>query len=164
MAEPAALNIQFREAQVDEGPGRVLAQAMRQEIRQMYEGLELDGDHMPRAGRAELSPPGGAFLVGWQDDRPICCGGLKRLDHSACEIKRMYVVPDMRGRGVARRLLHALEQRGRELGYRIARLDTGPRQPGARRLYASEGYREVADFNANPVATFWGEKSLFSDK
>jgi GNAT superfamily N-acetyltransferase len=133
---------------------------MRDEIAVMYDGLELDGADMPKAGPAELSPPGGAFIVGSLDGRPVCCGGVKRLDARACEIKRMYVVPAARARGVGRVLLHELEDRARALGYAIARLDTGPRQAGARRLYESEGYVEVADFNANPVASFWGEKPL----
>jgi GNAT superfamily N-acetyltransferase len=57
-------------------------------------------------------------------------------------------------------LLHALEDKARELGYQVARLDTGPRQPGARGLYESEGYVPVGNFNANPVANFFGEKPL----
>jgi len=72
----------------------------------------------------------------------------------------MYVVPSMRGRGVARTLLRALERHGRDLGYAVARLDTGPKQGNARGLYESEGYREIPDFNGNPVAVFWGEKPL----
>lgn len=133
---------------------------MREEIALVYDGLELDGDQMPRGGPAELSHPHGAFIVGWLGDRAVCCGGLKRLDDRVCEIKRMYVVPEMRGQGVARELLQALERKARALGYELARLDTGPKQPHARALYESEGYREIEDFNANPVATFWGEKPL----
>jgi GNAT superfamily N-acetyltransferase len=72
----------------------------------------------------------------------------------------MYVVPAARGQGVARTLLRALEDAARGLGYRIARLDTGPRQPHARGLYESEGYVPIANFNDNPVATFFGEKRL----
>jgi GNAT superfamily N-acetyltransferase len=115
---------------------------------------------MPRAGAAELSPPGGAFLVGYHEDQPACCGGVKRLDDLRCEIKKMYVVPELRGRGVARALLHALQDAARELGYAVARLDTGPRQLSAQGLYESEGYLGVPDFNGNPVAVFWGEKPL----
>ncbi len=70
----------------------------------------------------------------------MCCGGVKRLDGMACEIKRMFVAPEARGRGAARILLEALEDRARELGYVTARLDTGPRQPHARALYESAGY------------------------
>jgi GNAT superfamily N-acetyltransferase len=133
---------------------------MRDEIALMYDGLELDGDQMPKAGAAELSPPGGAFVVGYLDEQPACCGGLKRLKQGICEVKKMYVVPDLRGRGLARALLHELEDRARALGYEFARLDTGPKQVGARGLYQSEGYAEIEDFNDNPVATFWGEKPL----
>ncbi len=155
-----APELEFRNAQVDAGEGERLAQAMRQEIAVMYNGLELDGDSMPRAGAAELSPPQGAFLVGWIGAQAICCGGVKGLDPRTCEIKKMYVIPERRGQGVARVLLHALEDRARELGYEVARLDTGPKQPRARGLYEDEGYVEIADFNGNPVAVFWGEKPL----
>ena len=82
------------------------------------------------------------------------------MPDGACEIKRMYVVPDERGKGLARVLLHALEDAARGLGYQIARLDTGPRQPHAQGLYENEGYRTVPNFNGNPVATFFGEKRL----
>jgi GNAT superfamily N-acetyltransferase len=152
--------IEFADAQVDAGEGGALAQAMRDEIAVIYNGLELDGDSMPRAGPSELSPPHGAFLVGSSAGRPVCCGGVKRLDHRTCEIKKMYVIPQQRGRGVARALLHALEAKARELGYTVARLDTGPKQLNARGLYESEGYAEIEDFNGNPVAVFWGEKRV----
>jgi GNAT superfamily N-acetyltransferase len=157
---PGTPQIEFAGARVDAGPGGKLAQAMRVEIAVMYDGLELDGDRMPRAGPAELRPPAGTFIVGMLDGQAVCCGGIKRLDDRACEIKKMYVDPELRGRGVARRLLHELEDRARELGYELARLDTGPKQLGARALFESEGYVEVENFNANPVASFWGEKAL----
>jgi GNAT superfamily N-acetyltransferase len=115
---------------------------------------------MPRAGAAELGPPTGALIVGWTDGEPVCVGGVKRLDDDACEIKRMYVAPEWRGRGVARVLLGELEATARRLGCELARLDTGPRQQGARGLYESAGYDEIENFNANPVASFWGEKPL----
>jgi GNAT superfamily N-acetyltransferase len=115
---------------------------------------------MPKAGQAELSPPTGAFLVGSVDGDAVCCGGVKRLDDRICEIKKMYVVPEARGTGLARLLLHVLEDKACELGYEVARLDTGPRQGNAQGLYESEGYIAIDDFNGNPVAVFWGEKPL----
>jgi GNAT superfamily N-acetyltransferase len=90
----------------------------------------------------------------------VCCGGIKRLDDQACEIKRMYVAPQARGQGVARALLGALEQVARDLGYVIVRLDTGPRQAHALALYRSAGYSEIPNFNANPAALYFGEKPL----
>jgi GNAT superfamily N-acetyltransferase len=152
--------LHFEAAEVDAGPGAALAQAMRDEIATVYEGLELDGPEMPKAGATELSPPHGSFIVGWRGGEPLCCGGIKRLPDGACEIKRMYVVPAARGHGVARELLHALEAEARRLDYSIARLDTGPKQPHARALYESEGYIEIENFNGNPIATFFGEKRL----
>jgi GNAT superfamily N-acetyltransferase len=154
------MEIEFRLARVDAGAGARLAQAMRDEIAEVYPGVELDGPSMPKAGPAELSGPSGAFLVGFLDGQPVCCGGVKRLPDGACEIKKMYVVPEARRRGLARRLLVALEDEARRLGYTTARLDTGPRQPHAKALYASEGYVEVANFNGNPVADYFAEKPL----
>lgn len=133
---------------------------MVEEMAVLYEGLDLDDPRMPRAQPADLSPPSGGFLVGWLDDTAVCCGGIKRLPNEACEIKRMYVAPEARRRGVARALLHALEDHARTLGYTIARLDTGPRQPHAQRLYEAEGYVPIANFNHNPEASFFGEKKL----
>jgi GNAT superfamily N-acetyltransferase len=155
-----APEIDFRLAPMNGGDGAVLAQAMRDEIVIMYDGLDLDGDTMPKAGPEELSPPGGAFMVGYVDGRPVCCGGLKRLDDRICEIKKMFIVPERRGQGIARALLRALQDEARRLGYETARLDTGPKQCNARGLYESEGYLEIEDFNGNPVASFWGEKPL----
>jgi GNAT superfamily N-acetyltransferase len=155
-----AVEVEFRDARVDAGPGQTLAQAMREEMAVVYDGLVLDGPQMPKAGPSELGPPGGAFVVGWCRDEPICCGGLKDLGDGAAEIKRMYVVPAARGRGVARMLLYELEDRARRLGYTVVRLDTGPKQPHARKLYTDEGYVEIGNFNDNPVASFFGEKRL----
>jgi GNAT superfamily N-acetyltransferase len=154
------MTLEFRAAQVDSGPGGTLAQAMRDEIAELYDGLELDGADMPKAGPAELSPPSGAFIVGFSNGDAVCCGGVKRLDERACEIKKMYVLPAARGQGVARALLEAHENEARRLGYETARLDTGPRQARAQRMYERAGYAAIANFNGNPVATFFGEKPL----
>jgi GNAT superfamily N-acetyltransferase len=151
----------FRDGRADVSPGKELIAAMTAEMAELYDGLDLDHPAMPKAGPAELGPPDGALLIGFSDTgEPICCGGVKRLADGACEIKRMYVAPAARGRGVARALLAALESRARGLGYTTARLDTGPKQPHARGLYESEGYVEIDNFNDNPVASFFGEKHL----
>jgi GNAT superfamily N-acetyltransferase len=152
--------IQFRDGRVDTGDGGRLEAAMRAEIGELYAGLDLQSPDMPKAGPDELNPPNGAFLVGYEDEVAICCGGIKRLDAEICELKRMYVIPAARGRGVARVLLAALEARARELGYTIARLDTGPKQPSAQHLYESAGYVSIPNFNGNPVATYFGERPL----
>lgn len=139
----------------------MLVEAMRLEMRELYEGLDIDAPEMPKAGPAEMNPPAGAFLVGYLDGAPVCCGGLKRLDQQACEIKRMFVAPQARRRGVARALLAAIENRARQLGYTIARLDTGPRQAHVWALYETQGYRSIESFNGNPLeGMVFGEKTL----
>ena len=152
--------IAFRSCLPTEEPGASLIAAMGAEIGLIYDGLVIDAADMPKAGPAELSPPSGDVQVGERDGQPVCVGAIKRLDDEACEIKRMYVVPEARGEGLAAVLLARLEERARELGYVIARLDTGPRQPAALSLYSRSGYEPIANFNRNPMATFFGQKRL----
>lgn len=153
-------DLEFRAVAAGTGDAADLVTAMVAEMRDLYDGLDLDAPDMPKAGPAELGPPGGTYLVGYRDGVPVCGGGLKALPDGACEIKRMYVVPGARRSGVARALLAALEDAARALGYRIARLDTGERQPHAQAFYEASGYRPVANFNNNPAAVFHGEKRL----
>jgi GNAT superfamily N-acetyltransferase len=134
-----------------------LAAAMVAEIGELYEpGLPAGSSAHPE----ELSPPGGGFVALLEAGRPVAGGGVKRLDARTCEIKRMYVVPGARGRGLGRALLVAIEDLARDLGYAVARLDTGAEQPGAQRLYERAGYDAIPNYNANPYASYWGEKVL----
>jgi GNAT superfamily N-acetyltransferase len=151
--------MRFEAVPADRPPASELVAAMVAEMALVYGPIDVPG--MPSATPADFAPPRGTFLVGFDDGgAPVCGGGVKGLDGAAAEIKRMYVVPSARGRGLARVLLAALEDAARALGYRIVRLDTGPRQPHAQRLYEAAGYRPIGNFNANPVASFWGEKRL----
>jgi GNAT superfamily N-acetyltransferase len=159
-----ASELDFRPVSISSGDGAELVAAMIDETRRLYcdvgDGLDLESPNMPKAGPAELGPPGRVYLVGYRDGVAVCGGGIKRLPDGGCEIKRMYVVPTARRQGLARVLLHELENAARGLGYEIVRLDTGPRQPHAKALYEAEGYVAVDNFNGNPVATFFGEKRL----
>lgn len=147
-----------RAVRADKPPARDLIEAMIRDLIPLYG--RIDGPGTPTAGAHEMEPPGGTYLVIYRDDEPIAGGGVKRLSDDTAEIKRMYVVPEARGQGVARALLVALEDAARALGYAKVRLDTGPGQPHARRLYQSAGYVEMADYNANPHADYWAEKAL----
>ncbi len=95
--------------------------------------------------------------MGYLDNVAACAGGVKALGDGVAEIKRMYVVPEFRGRGLARALITALERTARELGHPTMRLDsTWATWP----IYADAGYQSVADYNDNPHADVWGEKQL----
>ena len=151
--------MEFRAMDAAVPPASDLIEAMIASLEPLYG--RIDGPGSPRATPEDFSPPAGVFLVGFDDDgRPVCGGGVKRLEDGLGEIKRMFVAPEARGRGVARELLAALEDAARDLGYARVRLDTGPRQPAAEHLYRSAGYTEIADYNGNPQATYFGEKHL----
>jgi GNAT superfamily N-acetyltransferase len=150
--------VTFERTDASVPPASDLLEAMIDELTPLYG--RIDVPEAPSAKPADFAPPGGSLLVGYEDGEPICVGGIKRLPDGACEIKRMFVVPDARGRGVAKALLVALEDEARALGYAVARLDTGPHQPHAERMYRAAGYEDVGNFNANPFASYWGEKRL----
>lgn len=150
---------EVRRIPADSPDAIALVRAMVDDVSEVYRAF--DRSRGPSATPQDMSPPGGGFVALYDEDgRAVAGGGVKRLDAGTAEIKRMYVVPDRRGQGLARALLAALEALARELGYATVRLDTGPLQPRALALYQSAGYSEIPDYNGNPYATFWGEKIL----
>lgn len=112
------------------------------------------------ADARELTPPAGALLIARLGDRSVGCGALKLHGDAPAELKRMWLAPDARGLGLARRLLHALELYARDHGAKAVRLETNRALTEAIALYRSSGYREVAAFNDEPYAHHWFEKSL----
>ncbi|HYZ83555.1 MAG TPA: GNAT family N-acetyltransferase [Bryobacteraceae bacterium] len=88
----------------------------------------------------------GAFLVAYVDSGPAGCGALRTIDAGVGEIKRMYVRPAERGRGVGRALLTAIEMEARSLGLRRLVLETGIRQPEAIALYRRAGFAPIDAF------------------
>ena len=107
-----------------------------------------------------MAPPHGTFVIVLEDGEAVAGGGVRRLSEGVGEIKRMFVVPSARGRGHGRRVLAALEAAALELGYRRLRLDTAQSLTAAIALYRSAGYRDIADYNDNRYASYWGEKVL----
>jgi putative acetyltransferase len=94
----------------------------------------------------DLVDPSFTFVIARIDGIAVGCGALRRLRPDMGEIKRMFVVPEFRGRGIARRILEALESRARELRYVSVCLETGCGQPEAIGLYKSAGYYPIAAF------------------
>ena len=148
------VSLEFRRCDAARPPASELIDAVLDEYDSIA-GRSLSGG--PSATPADFSPPSGAFVVGFVDGVPACGGGIKALGDGAAELKRMYVAPPFRGRGLARALLEALENTAREIGHEVMRLDsTSATWP----IYVAAGYRQVADYNENPHAEFWGEKRL----
>jgi GNAT superfamily N-acetyltransferase len=103
---------------------------------------------------------GGIFLVASVDGEPAGCAGLQRLDADTAELRRVFVREPARGRGVARALLVEVQEAARGLGFRRIRLDTGDRLPEARALFLGIGFRDIDDYNGNPLAAYWMELVL----
>jgi GNAT superfamily N-acetyltransferase len=120
---------------------QALTAAQQREMAGLYEG---EADIGPSRDAAMFVEPVGVFVV-IRDDagRAIGCGGVTRFDDTRAELKRMYVVPEARGRGLGRRLLVALEAEARRLGYRALVLETGDRQAEALGLYTSSGFERI---------------------
>jgi len=96
----------------------------------------------------DVAPPHGTFLIARVDGEAVGCGALRRHDDRTGEVKRMYVAPGARGRGVGRALLTALQAAAADLGYRRLVLETGIRQPEAITLYESTGWTPIASYGA----------------
>jgi GNAT superfamily N-acetyltransferase len=107
-----------------------------------------------------FSGPGAAWLVAYDGDRAVACGGLRPLAPDTGEIKRMFVTPTARRRGLARRLLAELEAIARDAGQTRIRLLTTELLPEALELYAKAGYTVVSSHIEANHTDYWLEKSL----
>jgi GNAT superfamily N-acetyltransferase len=149
--------LQFDRLSPNEEPATVLLKASEETLTEMYGSLRGP------TTKAELAPPLGGYLVGWRDGEPVAGGGFRRWVHATdtAEIRRMYVVPELRRQGIARLLLSAIEVAARDAGYVRVILDTGAKQPHALALYRSSGYRDIARYaGSGKTAVYWGEKLL----
>jgi len=108
----------------------------------------------------DYNPPRGRFFLAMSDDAVTACGGLVWIDDQIAEVKRMWVEPSARGRGLASRLLAFLEQTAAASGRPLVRLDTNPVLLEAIALYRKAGYRDIERYNDNPYAGAWFEKRV----
>lgn len=128
------------------------AELLTAEVQQEY--IRRYGDADITEMRAEhFAAPHGVFVVGYLDGVPVACGGWRAKDSSYpylrdgdVELKRMFVVPTARGRGLARTVLRHLEAAAGAAGRTRVVLETGTEQPEAVALYASEGYQPITKF------------------
>lgn len=124
-----------------------------QHTRHAADRAMIDGYFDEAAFEAELSalpgayaPPGGALLIAESEGRIVGCVAVKRVDGRRCEMKRLFVDLSAHGRGMGKKLAEAAVERGRELGYEIMMLDTGPKQIEAQTLYRKLGFRPAKPY------------------
>lgn len=112
-------------------------------------GAEMDvrypGSSASRASGHDFDPPG-TFLLALDDAAPVGCAGLRAHGPREGEVKRLWVAPSARGRGLARTLLAALVVHARAQGWARLVLETGLAQPEAIALYESEGWQPVPPY------------------
>lgn len=111
-----------------------------------FQGFQAEVAGLPGA----YAPPRGRLLVAWVDERPAGCGALRPIEGDAAEMKRMWVRPSFRGRGLGRAVAEALLAAARSEGYARIRLDTLPSMAEAQALYCSLGFVKVPPYNDNP--------------
>ncbi|MFG2603898.1 GNAT family N-acetyltransferase [Streptomyces sp. NPDC048514] len=127
---------------------------LNDEVQAEYHLRYGDGGDATALDSADFDPPRGVYLIAYDaHDRPVATGGWRSQDSNDegnedgdAELKRMYVIEEMRGRGLARRMLAALEEDARMAGRVRMVLETGTKQPEAIALYASSGYEPCARF------------------
>ncbi|MGW7407316.1 GNAT family N-acetyltransferase [Streptomyces sp. NPDC054833] len=127
---------------------------LNDEVQAEYHVRYGDGGDATTLDASDFEPPSGVYLIAYDEGgRPVATGGWRSQDENGeghedgdAELKRMYVVEEMRGRGLARRMLAALEEDARTAGRARMVLETGTRQPEAIALYISSGYEPCTKF------------------
>lgn len=121
-----------------------LIRELSKELAERYEFIyDGSGAFQPEDVAVEKA----ALLVVWLNGKPVGCGAVRPLfENEIVEVKRMFVKPDFRGKGIARLLLKKLELVAAEMGYKKVWLETGDRQPEAIRLYENTNYSRIINY------------------
>lgn len=131
--------MRLRQVRYDDPSVEALLLGLASEYRRRYGEI----DELEHTLAAEFDPPGGCFYVLQAGEITVAGGGYRRQSEDACEVKRLWTSPLHRRQGLAGVVLDALEASARQAGYRVVRLETGPRQPEAVAFYTRRGYRPI---------------------
>ena len=99
----------------------------------------------------EYAPPQGRLLLAAYADKVVGCVSLRQIDANICEMKRLYVRPEFRGKQIGRKLAIAVIDEARSIGYKRMRLDTLPSMKEAIELYESLGFKKIEAYRHNPL-------------
>jgi ribosomal protein S18 acetylase RimI-like enzyme len=100
----------------------------------------------------DYAPPGGRLILAMLGEQPAGCVALHKLDSEVCEMKRLYVRPEYRGKGLGLALAERIIAQARQIGYKQLRLDTvEPMMQTAVAMYRKLGFREIAPYRENPI-------------
>jgi ribosomal protein S18 acetylase RimI-like enzyme len=112
-----------------------------------FQGFSWELSTLP----GDYAGPGGCLLLAEEDGCPVGCVALRLLEDGICEMKRLFVLPEFRGRGAGRMLACEVIDRARDMGYHKMRLDTVASMKSARALYYSLQFRDIEAYRYNPV-------------
>ncbi|RPH34317.1 GNAT family N-acetyltransferase [bacterium] len=149
-------DLRFSRERPDSEEARTLIRELDADLLLRYPEQWIHGLHPEDIQDDEL-----VFLVVRHGTELVGCGALRPLEAGMAEIKRMFVRPPYRGRGISRKILGALESIARERGYAVLRLETGTEQPEALALYRSSGYAGIPSYGeylGNPYSICFEKK------
>ncbi len=142
--------VTFEAAPIDSDEARPLMEALFGEFDRLYPPEDIARVLATEAKAGKDFD--GVFLLAWKGGEAVGCGGVRRLDDEGTgELKRIYLAPDARGVGVARKLVSRLETEAVKLGLSSMVLTTAPLLAAAVRLYESMGYERIENYDP------WGE-------
>ena len=111
--------------------------------------LDFDGELATLPG--DYASPSGRLLLAVVEGKTAGCVALRRIESAVCEMKRLFVRPGFRGMSIGKRLVTAIIDEARTIGYTCMRLDTLPGMTVALAMYESMGFKEIEAYGYNPI-------------